>query len=263
MWAESTSMPMCGNSARMMRAACRPSSLWPGGMRTSIRTTSGRCARTLRSRSSRSPAWPTTSKPACSSTRTVPARSRTESSAMTTRKGSSTPGSRRSARVSNCVTGGYMPPKLRLDGRPRNRRDGWVYRARELVAGLDVQLPADLETECSGSGAEPQHDLVHRVVVVVLGGNDCEAAFGEHAQARDVVLGDTRPHGTLAHLREELGHSARGIASSPVLAADPVSDQPLVVRGPAADVPDHLPILNDRPGDHGDVGEDPRPVPVV
>ena len=109
-----------------MRAACRPSSVCSGGMRTSTMATSGRCARTLRSRSSRSPAWPTTSKPDSSSSRTMPARSRTESSPTTTRSGSSTPGSRRRARVSNCVTGGYMPPKLRLDGLARNRRDGWI-----------------------------------------------------------------------------------------------------------------------------------------
>src|SRR5256885_2181277 len=43
--------------------------------------------------------------------------------------------------------------------------------------------------ECCGSGAEPQHDLVHRGVVVVVGANDCEVAFGEHPQAGDVVLG--------------------------------------------------------------------------
>src|SRR5215218_8451505 len=157
MWAERTSTPMCGNSARMMRAACRPSSEWSGGMRTSISTTSGRCARTLRSRSSRSPAWPATSKPDSSSRRAVPARSRTESSPMTTRRGSSTPGSSRRARVSNCVTGGYMPPKLRLDGRARNRRDGWVYRRGELGAGLDAQLLVDLrEVPLDRLGADEQ-----------------------------------------------------------------------------------------------------------
>ena len=40
-----------------------PSSVWVGGMRTSTMATSGLCARTFRSRSSASPAWPTTSKP--------------------------------------------------------------------------------------------------------------------------------------------------------------------------------------------------------
>ena len=51
----------------------------------SVTATSGLCARTLRSRSSASDAWPTTSKPASSSSRARPARSRTESSAITTR----------------------------------------------------------------------------------------------------------------------------------------------------------------------------------
>src|ERR1700754_2772610 len=126
-------------------------------MRTSTIATSGRWARTLRSRSSRSPAWPTTSKPDSSSRRAVPARSRTESSPMTTRRGSSTPGSSRRARVSNCVTGGYMPPKLRLDGRARNRRDGWVYRPGKLGARLDAELPVDLrEVPLDRLGADEQ-----------------------------------------------------------------------------------------------------------
>src|SRR5256885_9560064 len=54
-------------------------------MRTSTIATSGLCARTFRRRSSGSPAWATTSKPASSSRRTTPSRNRTESSAITTR----------------------------------------------------------------------------------------------------------------------------------------------------------------------------------
>ena len=54
-------MPGC--SARIRCAARRPSSVWVGGMRTSTTATSGWCAPTLRSSSSASPAWPTTSKP--------------------------------------------------------------------------------------------------------------------------------------------------------------------------------------------------------
>ena len=60
-----------------------PSSVWVGGMRTSTIAASGLCARTFRSRSSASPACPTTSKPASSSRRTSPSRSSTESSATT------------------------------------------------------------------------------------------------------------------------------------------------------------------------------------
>src|SRR4051794_4610649 len=52
-------------------------------MRTSTIAASGLWARTLRSRSSASPACPTTSKPASSSRRTTPSRSSTESSATT------------------------------------------------------------------------------------------------------------------------------------------------------------------------------------
>ena len=59
-----------------------------GGIRTSTIATSGLCARTFRSRSSASPAWPTTSKPASSSSRAAPSRRSTASSAITTRMGS-------------------------------------------------------------------------------------------------------------------------------------------------------------------------------
>src|SRR3954452_16883566 len=58
-------------------------------MRTSTTAMSGLCTPTLRSKSSASPAWPTTSKPDSSSSRAIPSRSSTESSAITTRMRSS------------------------------------------------------------------------------------------------------------------------------------------------------------------------------
>ena len=54
--------------------------MWSGGIRMSTIATSGLWARTLRSSSSASPAWPTTSIPASSSRRAAPSRSSTESS---------------------------------------------------------------------------------------------------------------------------------------------------------------------------------------
>ncbi len=56
-----------GLRSRISSAARRPSSVWVGGIRTSTIATSGLCAPTLRSRSSASPAWATTSSPASSS----------------------------------------------------------------------------------------------------------------------------------------------------------------------------------------------------
>ena len=52
-----------GSSARICCAARSPSSVLVGGIRTSTIATSGLWARTLRSSSSASPAWPTTSMP--------------------------------------------------------------------------------------------------------------------------------------------------------------------------------------------------------
>jgi hypothetical protein len=55
------------------------------GMRMSTTATSGRVARTIASRSSAVPHWPTTSKPASVRSLTRPSRRSTESSARTTR----------------------------------------------------------------------------------------------------------------------------------------------------------------------------------
>ena len=59
--------------------------MWVGGMRMSMMATAGAYDRTLSSRSSAVPLWPTTSNPASSSRRAMPSRSSTESSARTTR----------------------------------------------------------------------------------------------------------------------------------------------------------------------------------
>ena len=85
MYWESTSTPVCGARARISTAARRPSSVLVGGIRMSTTATSGRWAKTLRSRSSASPACATTSKPESRSRRTIPSLKSTESSATTTR----------------------------------------------------------------------------------------------------------------------------------------------------------------------------------
>ena len=71
--------------SRISFAARRPSSVCVGGIRMSTIATSGLYERTLSSRSSAFPAWPTTSKPPSSSSRAIPSRRSTESSASTTR----------------------------------------------------------------------------------------------------------------------------------------------------------------------------------
>src|ERR1700759_2780327 len=78
-------IPIPGSRARISMAARRPSSVWSGGICTSTIATSGRWAATLRRRSSASPAWATTSKPASDSRRLSPSRRSTWSSPTTTR----------------------------------------------------------------------------------------------------------------------------------------------------------------------------------
>src|SRR6201994_3970649 len=77
----SGSLPLSSSAAR------RPSSPWPGGIWMSTTATSGRYASVLRTRSTASPAWATTSNPASASNRAMPSRSRTSSSPITTRAG--------------------------------------------------------------------------------------------------------------------------------------------------------------------------------
>ena len=83
------STPVPGSSARIRRAARRPSSVSSGGIRMSTIATSGWWARTLRSSSSASPACADDlDRRPRSSSRATPSRSSTESSAITTRMGS-------------------------------------------------------------------------------------------------------------------------------------------------------------------------------
>ena len=98
-------MPGC--FSRISRAARSPSSVCVGGMRMSTSATSGLYERTFSISSSAVPACPTTSKPASSSRRAMPSRSRTESSASTTRMGQSRANARRpvpqlDSRVARC-----------------------------------------------------------------------------------------------------------------------------------------------------------------
>src|SRR6266480_1977923 len=87
MCAERTRIAVSGASSRITRAASRPSTVWLGGIRISMIASSGRCSRTSARRSEAFPLWPTTSNPARSSSPASPSRSRTSSSAITTRVG--------------------------------------------------------------------------------------------------------------------------------------------------------------------------------
>ena len=74
-----------GHCRRITRAARIPSSVKVGGIRTSAITSSGRCRSTAASSPAASSTAATTSKPVVSSSLVSPARSRTESSAITVR----------------------------------------------------------------------------------------------------------------------------------------------------------------------------------
>ena len=76
---------MRGHRARICSAARSPSSVKVGGMRTSTTARSGWWRSTTVSRSSALSTVPTTSMPASASRRVSPARSSTESSAITIR----------------------------------------------------------------------------------------------------------------------------------------------------------------------------------
>src|ERR1700739_3164351 len=73
------------NSPRIIRAASSPSVVCVGGIRMSIRASSGRYFRTSAVSACPSPHWPMTSKPERSSTLVSPSRRRTSSSATTAR----------------------------------------------------------------------------------------------------------------------------------------------------------------------------------
>src|SRR5712691_3271286 len=93
-----------GSSARITRAACRPSVACVGGIRMSIIARSGRTERTRASSPGPFPAWPATSNPERSSRLARPSRSRTSSSASTTRDARL-----RSGAVSGATDGDSMP----------------------------------------------------------------------------------------------------------------------------------------------------------
>src|SRR5882757_9139902 len=78
-------MAISGHSCLIVLAASSPSVPWVGGIRMSTTARSGCSSRTASSSSLASPAWPTTSKPDRPSRLASPSRSRTSSSATTTR----------------------------------------------------------------------------------------------------------------------------------------------------------------------------------
>ena len=96
-----------GSSARITRAACSPSVACPGGILMSMIASSGRAERTWASSSVPFPAWPTTSNPERSSKLARPSRSRTSSSASTTR------GALRSSDAS-AISGDVATPRLSI-----------------------------------------------------------------------------------------------------------------------------------------------------
>lgn len=51
-----------------------------------------------------------------------------------------------------------------------------------------------------------------------------EAALGQHTKAADVVLGDMSVEWSSAELPQELGHGRCGVAVTPVLTTDPVTN---------------------------------------
>src|SRR5580658_2993307 len=129
-WADSTMIAVPGSSARITRAACSPSVACPGGILMSMIASSGRAERTWVSSSTPLPAWPTTSNPERSSKLARPSRSRTSSSARTTR------GSLRSADDS-AISGGVATPPI-IDHRYRSAA-GLPSRTR--MPGCVISLP--------------------------------------------------------------------------------------------------------------------------
>ena len=83
---------------------------------------------------------------------------------------------------------------------------------------------------------------------IVLGGRD-EIAFLQNPYGADVVLGHEGMEWPLFDFGDEGGQGSRRNAPAPELAPDPVADQPLVLGDPASDVPNHLPVADDRADD--------------
>ncbi|GGQ51234.1 hypothetical protein GCM10010195_02920 [Kitasatospora griseola] len=84
-YCESSTTGVPGQRRRISIAARTPSSVKPGGIRTSIKASSGRCSATAANSPSASPASAATWNPPISSTLIRPTRNNTESSAITAR----------------------------------------------------------------------------------------------------------------------------------------------------------------------------------
>src|SRR6476469_2838253 len=124
-------------------------------MRMSMMATSGRWARTLRTRSSPSPASPTTSMPASSSSRTTAARTSNESSAITARLSSAPAAARLAVEVEDeldrGVGGGVverLPGGGAFEGDAEDRRP----ESARLRRGRGTDLPPAGD-EALGDGA--------------------------------------------------------------------------------------------------------------
>ena len=131
----------------------------------SITATSGLWARTLRSRSSASPAWATTSKPASSSSRAAPSRRSTASSAITMRM--------ESPRAAWCRRRTGCPrPACR-----RARRGG--RQAAQPGAGRRVGAAAAVVADLDAQASVAAHDLDLGALRVGIAG-DVRQRLGDH-----------------------------------------------------------------------------------
>src|SRR5829696_1714104 len=90
-----------------------------------------------------------------------------------------------------------------------------------------------------------------------------EAAFLEHADGAGVLAGDVGHQRPLRDLFDSRPQRCGRDPFPPVLAADPVADQPAFVALPAHDVPDHRPVRLDRAHVVGRIGADLLPVREV
>ena len=83
---------------------------------------------------------------------------------------------------------------------------------------------------------------------IVLGRGD-EVTFLQNPDGADVMLGYKGMERPVFHFGNERAESSRCNAPAPELAPNPVADQLPLLRDPAADIPSHLPVADDRAND--------------
>jgi len=132
-------------------------------------------------------------------------------------------------------------------------------QARSAVSGSAYGMLESSTGPRSGR-VQSEQNLPYRLAARLVGAHDVEAALDEHADAGSIVLCHAGMQRALGDLGDEVGEGARGNPATPVVTTDPVSNQPLTVGVPAADIPDDLPLLDDRACDVGVVRKDLLPV---